>query len=231
MKKVLKIILILVVIFIILAAGSYIDYYVAKTKNTNPKMAIKKEINSDLIVYNGMFYKMWYCKVNKVYTIGSYGDKDAICNKNYEYTDGYYTNASGIKISKKDLQLLTNTGIYTGEMIENMSSDTQVENAIHVAEDYESTKYKTVNQIDDYKIVVFQKFKEDSNGNYKWIYDENDTSKYYCLSKNKNILSKAKYDGVECGEFEQIKMDDKWCENYKNSTLVYEDDIEKLCEE
>ena len=236
MKKVVKIILILIGIFVILGAGCYIDYYIAKTKNTNPKIALKKELNSDLIVYNGMFYRMWYCKVNKTYTVGSYSDKDAICNKNYEYKDGYYTNNAGIKISKRDLQLLTNTGIYTSEMVENINSDTQLENAIHVAYDYEINKYKVVVkdnkelEVDDYKIVVFPEFKEVED-NYDWMYDESDTTNYYCISKNKGTISKAKYDGNECLEFEQIKMDKNWCENYKNSTLSYEDNIEKLCEE
>ena len=65
--------------------------------------------------------------------------------------------------------------------------------------------------------------KEEVDGKYKWTYDEEDL---YCLKDD----SFAKYD-TKCGKFEKIKMDNKWCESYKTSTLVYEDNIEKYCEE
>ena len=109
-------------------------------------------------------------------------------------------------------------------MIETMSDNTQVQDAVHVAYDYGIYKYKKIDKEseDNHELIVFPKF-EEVDGNYKWIYDEEDL---YCLKDD----SFAKYD-TKCGKFEKIKMDSKWCESYKTSTLVYEDNIEKYCEE
>ena len=133
MKKIKKILIIFIVVLAVISIAAYIDYFITKTNNTYPKIAIKKKIDDNTTVYTALLYKVWYCDSNKTYTVGSYSDKAAICPKNYSYTDGYYTNESGIKISKKDLQMLTNDGVYSSEMIENMNSDKQVEEALHVA--------------------------------------------------------------------------------------------------
>ena len=219
-----KAIIIVLVILVLIGSFIYFDYFNVKTNNTSPKISIKENLTDDQILYKAVFYKVWYCKTNKTYTIGSYSDTDAVCPINYEYIDGYYTNAEGVKISKRDLQLLTNDGIYTSEMIETMSDNTQVQDAVHVAYDYGIYKYKKIDKEseDNHELIVFPKF-EEVDGNYKWIYDEEDL---YCLKDD----SFAKYD-TKCGKFEKIKMDNKWCESYKTSTLVYEDNIEKYCEE
>ena len=105
----------------------FFDYFYTKTNNVAPKISLKEEMDENTTVYKAIFYKVWYCKSNKSYYIGSYSDKDAICPKNYSYDNGYYTNELGVKISKRDLQLLTNDGVYTDEMIENMNSNGCVE--------------------------------------------------------------------------------------------------------
>lgn len=225
MKKLKKIIIFLIVIIVLVSACSYIDYYIAKMNNTSPKIAIKDEIDENTTVYKCVLYKVWYCKTNDTYTFGSYSDKDAICPKDYKYESGYYTNDLGIKISKRDLQLLTNDGVYTNDMIENMNSESQVRSAVHVAYNYGKSKYKILeSKSNNNKIVIFPEFKE-QNGNYKWIYEEE--SQLYCL-KDKEV---AIYDNEKCGTYEKIKMDEQWCSNYETSTLIYEDGINELCEE
>ncbi len=232
MKRLKKIIIITIVILVVIFVATYIDYFITKTNNTYPKISIKQKLSDNEFVYKAILYKVWYCDSNKTYTIGNYSDKDAICPKNYTYVDDFYTNESGIKISKRDLQLLTNDGVYSSEMVENMNTEKQVSEAVHVSEEYGKTKYKSLNKEseDGYKLVLVPKFKSDKNGNYKWQYDDNE-NEYYCLrsDKNKNYLSK--YNGEECEGFNKVKMDSEWCTNYVNSMLVYEDNIEELCKE
>ena len=233
MKKFVRLLIFLAVLIAILGAAAYIDYFITKSKGTYPKIAISKKLSDEAVVYNAVFYRVWYCKTNNEYTIGSYADKDAICPHNYEYEDGYYTNALGIKISKKDLQLISSYDIYTTEMIDNMSSDAQVQSAVHVASEYiEKTKYQSVNKKseDGEELIVFPEFVfDEETGNYSWKYNTEDESKYYCMSGN----SFAKYDieEEECGSFSKVKMDEEWCSSYELSTLVYENKIEQFCKE
>lgn len=222
-----KFLIIVIVILVIIASLVYIDYFNVKTNNTSPKISLKEKINDNQIIYKAVFYKVWYCKTNKTYTIGSYSDIDAVCPIDYAYVDDYYTNAEGIKISKRDLQLLTNDGIYTREMVEAMNSEKQVEEAVHVAYSYGKYKYKvsSTKGNDGNKVVMLPDFKEE-DGYYKWVYDE---EKLYCI-KDGEKLSIADYSD-KCGKFEVVKMDEKWCEAYKTSTLIYEDKINRFCEE
>jgi len=222
MKRFVIILLLVCVVFFSLV---YVDYFNTKTNNTYPKLSLKSE-NDDAVIYTAVLYRVWYCKTNKKYMIGSYSE-DSICPKNYEYTNDTYTNTNGISISKRDLQLLTNDGIYTSEMIENMNSKKQVDDAVHVAYDYMKNVYKVVNETESNKIIIFPEFKE-KDGRYEWVYEEDENS-YYCLSSDEKMY--AKYDNVECGKFVPFKMDSKWCQAYQNSTLVYEDHIEDLCGE
>lgn len=223
-----KVIITIIVILVVLSALVYFDYFYVKTNNTSPKISIKEEVNENQILYKAIFYKVWYCKTNKSYTIASYDEVDAVCPSNYAYVDGYYTNSEGIKISKRDLQLLVNNGIYTGDMVETINSNTMLESFVHVAYNYGKAKYKITSKksSDGHKLVMLSEFKEDDDV-YKWIYDE---EKLYCLKDNNSI---ALYDSKEekCGKYEKIKMDSEWCSNYKTSTLVYEDNISSYCEE
>ena len=230
MKKLVRILIILFILIAVFGAAAYIDYFMIKGKNTYPKLAIKKKLNEDVTVYTALLYKVWYCKTNDTYTIGGYDDKDAICPHDYEYVDGYYTNSIGIKISKKDIEMLSTNDIYTTEMIDNLSSEESVKNALHVVEAYMSKQYKSVNKKSEEgeDLVVFPTFKLDKNTKkYSWVYDLDDTANYYCLS-NKQV---AKYDGEECGNFEKIKMDKEWCQSYEKSTLIYKNKIEDYCKE
>ena len=219
-----KFIIIFIIVAVILTSLVYVDYFNAKANNTYPKLSLKSE-DDDAYIYSAIFYRVYYCKVNKKYMIGSYSEKN-ICPKNYEYVNDTYTNSQGIVISKRDLQLLTSEGIYTSEMVENMNSEKQVKDAVHVANSYLKNIYKVVNELEDFRVIVFPEFKEDEDDNYKWIYNEEED--YYCLSEDSSEY--AKYDNEECGVFEKFKMDKEWCENYKNSTLIYEDNIDNLCE-
>ncbi len=228
-NKLNKIIIIVIIVIILISILIYFDYFIAKTRVSAPKISIKKRLDENSYVYKSVFYKVWYCESNKTYTFGDYNDKDAICPKNYKYVEGYYTNEAGVKISKRDLQLLTNDGIYTSEMIENMTSEKLVEEAVSVAFNYGKYKYKKTSDKteDGYTLVLLPDFKEDK-GNYKWIYDE---EKKYCLKEENGITSLATYAENVCDKFEEIKMDKTWCKNYENSTLIYEEGIDKLCKE
>ncbi len=207
---------------IIILSLVYVDYFNAKTNNTFPKLSLKSE-DEDSIKYSGVFYRVWYCKANKKYMLSTYSEID-VCPKNYVYKQGVYKNNNGVEISKRDLQLLTHDGVYTSEMVENFKNSKDVDNAVYVAFNYLRLSYKVINENDAYKIVVFPEFRE-VEGNYKWEYNEN--KNYYCLSKDSK--SYAKYDNYACGLFVPFKMDKKWCELYKDSTLVYEENIESLC--
>lgn len=229
MKKVKKVLIILIIVIAVLACLIYLDYFIAKTRGSSPKISLKEQLSDNGYVYKAVLYKVWYCETNKTYTFGDYSDKDAICPKNYSYVDGFYTNEQGVKISKKDLQLLTNDGIYTSDMIENMTSDKQVITAVSVANEYGKYKYEDIKEKseDGYSLVKLFEFKEE-NDNYKWVINEEDV---YCLKIEGNKKSLSKYENNKCEKFEIIKMSKEWCENYKSSTLVFEEEAKKLCEE
>lgn len=232
LKKINKINKVLIIIFsivVLLSLLIYLDYFIAKTNGSSPKISIKKRLDENSYVYKAVLYKVWYCETNKTYTFGDYKDKDAICPKNYSYVDGYYTNDAGVKISKRDLQLLTNDGIYTSDMVENMTSNKQVEESVSVAYNYGKNKYKKLNEksTDGKELVIFPEFKEENN-NYKWVYDE---EKKYCLKEDSKGIQISEYLEEACNNYVPLKMDETWCKNYENSTLVYEDGIDKLCAE
>lgn len=220
-----KFIIIVIIILIVFSSLIYVDYFNAKENNTYPRLALKSE-NNDAIIYTAIMYKVWYCKTNKMYMVGSYGEDD-ICPKNYEYVNNVYKNTNGVSFSKRDLQLLTNDGVYTSEMIENMTDDKQVKDAIYVAENYLKTIYKVVNENDNGRIIIFPEFQKVGE-NYSWVYEEQEDN-YYCLSNDDKSFAKLEND--QCGKYVNFKMDNKWCSLYKNSTLVYDDKIGDLCKE
>lgn len=230
MKKISKILFIIFILILVLGCCTYIDYFIVKRKTTYPKIALKKEISSDLVVYNAIFYRVWYCGTNKTYTIGDYEDVDAVCPKNYTYKDGYYTNTANVKISKKDLEMIND--IYTSEMIENMVDKIAVENAVYVASNYGQKVYKNVvdetgqnKKFNNYQLVSFPKFELNTKGDYEWVYDNEEL---YCLNDKGEI---SLYLNDKCTTFEKIKMDSQWCKLYINSTLAYNTEASKLCEE
>jgi hypothetical protein len=223
MKKVIKYLAIFLAILVIISLIVYIDYFSANKNSTNPKISLKEE-SENYIIYKSFFYRVYYCKSNRRYIFADY-EEEVVCPNNYTYKDGYYTNSEGIKISKRDLQLLTNDGIYTSEMIESFKSDSQVSKAVSVAYEYGINKFKITDEYDDYNLAVLPSFTEEDD-NYDWTYNEED---FYCIKGDNYNYQISKYENNKCGKYEQVKMSNEWCENYKSSTLVYVKGIENLC--
>lgn len=229
MKKLRKILFIIFIILLVFAGCVYIDFFIASRNETYPKISIKEKIDDNLVVYNAAFYRMWYCKPTKVYTLGDYKDSDAVCNPEYEYDKGYYTNGAGIKISKHDLEMIID--VYNSEVIETMNSDSVVANAVYVAEGYAKLDYEPVEEegkalkSGKYQLIYFPTFKE-TNNKFKWVY-ESDTM--YCLDDSKDIKQYAPYEENSCGEFTNITFDKKWCELYVNSKLYFDEEINEKC--
>ena len=92
MTKFKKILFIVVIALLVITGALYIDFFFCKHRETHPRIAIKENINDNEVVYKAVFYKVWYCKTTKKYTLGGWGDVDAICPSDYEYEDGVYTN-------------------------------------------------------------------------------------------------------------------------------------------
>lgn len=229
MKKLSKI---FIIIFIILFACScivYIDYYIVKSRHTTPKLAIKKQLNENLCVYSAPFYKVWYCKTNDTYTIGDYSDKDAICPCEYKFDeDNNYENSNGVKISKRDLMLISDN--YTREMIDSIKNKYELDDAVYVSLNYGKTKYKVVmnndvplKAIDGNTIILFPEFKLNKD-KYEWVYDNQE---YYCMNSSGQVTP---YLNNLCGTtYTDIKLDEKWCDLYTKSALIYDDDVKELC--
>ncbi len=241
MKVVKKIFIILFCIAIIFAILSYIDYFLVKNQNTLPRISLKKvDEDKGVIVYKALFYKVWYCTSDGTTIIGDYSDPEAVCPSAYVFIDDYYTNASGLKISKKDLLLMVYKNVYTNEMIEVMSTDSQVENAVYVAENYGKTFSRKVEDISgtvhdksqEYPIVIFPTF-EKVDDTYEWVYDDTNSENYYCATVDSGVYKYSNYrDGYCEDNFKAIKMDKRWCDLSGNTTLVYiEGYIKQLCEE
>ena len=171
MKSLKKIFIIIIVLLVVFSGVVYIDYFLVKTKNTFPKIAIKEELNDETTVYKAILYKVWYCKNNKSISIGNYSDRDAICPKKYTYENGYYKNNMGIVISKHDLELLISNSIYTSEMIEDINSENDLKDKVYVALTYGKTKYKKVEKDkregitleSGVELVVFPTFEQNGN--------------------------------------------------------------------
>ncbi len=238
MKSLKKIFIIIIVLLVVFSGVVYIDYFLVKTKNTFPKIAIKEELNDETTVYKAILYKVWYCKNNKSISIGNYSDRDAICPKKYTYENGYYKNNMGIVISKHDLELLISNSIYTSEMIEDINSENDLKDKVYVALTYGKTKYKKVEKDkregltleSGVELVVFPTFEQNGN-EYSWVYNYN-VDNFNCMKTEKDKTKTfSKYENNTCGkEYQPLQFDSRWCSLYKNSTLIYKDDIEKLCE-
>lgn len=230
MKKFKRIMLILLLVVVLFSAAAYIDYFIVVKKTTHPKIALKKKINDDLEVYNSIFYRVWYCKLNNTYTIGSYKDKDAICNNTLKYDkEGNYTNALNVTIACDNMKLLNE--FYSYDAISNMSS-TNVEDAIYVATNAYKVKYRYVLDSDGdkqethagYYLIQFPELKLNSKDEYDWVYPEES----YCINDNKEI---ALFDGETCDEFKPFGIEKKWCDLYKESNLANSVEAADLCKE
>lgn len=235
MKKIKLILIILFIILLVLSAIVYIDYFIVKEKSVPPKISLVEE-EKEFYVYKAPFYKVWKCKSDDSIIIGDYNDPDAICKTNYEFVNNYYTNKNGLKISKKDLYMITLTGVYTHDMIEKMVTQKDIDDALYVVSKYENLEYEKVmlnknenlKSVDGYSIIVFPIFEYNTKTDtYNWSYNTKDTKNYYCYDdKNKSY---SKYINNTCGEFVKLTLDEKWCSLYKNSTLSLNEEISKYC--
>ena len=144
----------------------------------------------------------------------------------------------GIVISKHDLELLISNSIYTSEMIEDINSENDLKDKVYVALTYGKTKYKKVEKDkregitleSGVELVVFPTFEQNGN-EYSWVYNYN-VDNFKCMKTEKDKTKTfSKYENNTCGkEYQPLQFDSRWCSLYKNSTLIYKDDIEKLCE-
>lgn len=230
MKKLKKIMLILLLVVVLFSAAAYIDYFIVVKKTTHPKIALKKIINEDLEVYNSIFYRVWYCKLNNTYTIGSYSDKDAICNNTLKYDkDGNYTNALDVTIACDNMKLISE--FYSYDVISGMTSE-EVEDSIYVANNAYKVKYKYILDTDGdkqethsgYNLIQFPELKLNSKDEYEWVYDD----QLYCINANREI---ALYIDEECSTFEPFTLDKKWCTLYKQSNLANSKEALEMCKE
>lgn len=235
MKKVKIILIVLFIILLVLSGLIYIDYFIVKEKNSIPKISLMEE-EKEFYVYKAPFYKVWKCKSDGSIIIGDYKDPDAICKTNYEFVNGYYVNANNLKISKKDLYMLTLTGVYTHDMVEKMTTQDELSSALYVVSKYETLEYKNVidnngnelKSIDGFNIVVFPTFEYNKKtDSYNWSYNTKDINNYYCYDNKSKSFSK--FVNNACGEAVKLSLDEKWCSLYKTSTLSSNEEISKYC--
>ncbi len=232
MKKIGKILFVIFIFLLVIAGGVYIDFFIAKSQNTYPKISIKKRIDDSLSVYNAPFYRVWYCKDNDTYTIGDYSDSDAVCSITYVYDGGYYTNGAELKIPKKSLEMIKKN--YDPEVIELFNNESSINDAVYVSEKYAKLDYNEVKdengkvvKVDKYTLIRIPDFKE-VNDKYAWVYDD---KKEYCLDIKDNKKYYALYNEEEgtCGEFELLDIDEKWCSLYVNSKFSFDEELVEKC--
>ena len=230
MKKLKLMSLILLIAAVLFSAAVYIDYFVVTSRTTYPKISLKKELSENLLVYNSVFYRVWYCKINKTYTIGNYSDMDAICSNTLKYdSNGDYTNAKDVKIEADNMKLISN--FYSYEAIGIMNSE-EVEDAIYVAKNAYKVKFKylldsTGDKMEThsgYNIIQFPKFELNNKDEYEWVFD----NEYYCIDSKNQIAS---YEDEECGEFVSLGIESRWCKLYKFTNLSDSKEAKRLCEE
>jgi len=236
LKKIVIFVSILVVIF---AAVVYIDYFLVKNKGYLPKISIKQEDSvKQSTIYKSFFYKVIKCNVDNSIIISNYNTDDDVCPRDVKYVDGFFTNSSGLKISKKNYILMSYLNIYTFNNIDKMTTNQEVTDAVYVSYNYGNNKYiikensEFEHDGEEVKLAVFQNFDE---SDYSFKIDESIKEKIKCTKKNDDdiyVFSDYDLENKTCkGEFKKITMDKKWCDLYKNSTLIYSIDNEnKYCE-
>lgn len=238
MKVVKKLLVILVLLFICLAILTALDYFFVKNKNYLPRIAIKSEnVDKEVIVYNALFYKLYYCTSDDSKIIIDYSDDEPSCPSIYKFANDYYSNSLSLKISKHDIDIMTYNNIYTKEMIDMMSSEEEVENAVFVVNEYIKTMYKEVKEKVssdkdiNYTFIEFPSFEYNKDNNkYELIYN-GDKYCFYIDNDTKEKRYSVYYNGKCIDDYIVLKMSDKWCELSKNTTLIYDNDlIKKLCE-
>lgn len=219
-----KTILIILGVLVLLSGFYFFDYIRVTKYDKLPIIALKTEIKEkQFTLYKALFYKVWICSYKDVngdikQTIGSYRDADPKCPKIISFTDGYYENINGIKISTKDYQTITN--LYDVDAIDSWTSDTDIENALYVANELEKSFFNlkenstfTLNN-DIINIAIFFDLVEDDDS-YTWQEMANDETYYYCVKQDavakRNLF--AKYQNGTCDSIWLFKnFSEKWCQ-------------------
>ena len=230
MRSIKKIIIYLIISLVILLGLTVVDYIFVKSKNTFPRIAIKEENKKDdAVVYRTLLYKLYYCTSNGSKEIVGYSDSFE-CPRKYKFENGMYANLLGFNIKEEDVVYMNYNNIYTRDMIDIMSTPTDVSNAKYVVNEYMSKQYKVITNVNDnaletsantkkYSIIAFKEY-DGKNWNYN-------TNKLYCLYENGYY---SLYNNGKCSMNNgSLKMSATWCSLYKNSALVYNEDAKKLC--
>lgn len=222
-KKFCITIAIVVLIFSIVTfiTASTIEYYFAKSTYRIPVLALKSEsVSKQYTIYRGVFYKVYKCYSDLI-VVKSLKDEPPYCLRIVRYTDdGYYINYNGLKISKKDLQLIFDKSI-TFKEIDNLTTKDQVKDYVYIADQYQRNVhkvYETTKEKDGIlSIDVFQEFVQINNyGDYEWRYQFNNPKYYKCF---KNGMYKE-YENETCtGEWKELKYSEKWCKLAKNNSI------------
>ena len=161
--------------------------------------------------YSSLYYDVYKCYSGKVYAVGK--RYEPICDRVVKYDEyGYYVNAKGLKISKKDYQSIYNVS-HNADEIDDFSSNDEVNSALLVSGEYEKNLYKVLNTIkvgkEIYNAVVFKDLVVNTYGDYSWEYMYNDKSYYKC---EKNGMFKEYLDGSCVGESKSLSYSSSWCE-------------------
>lgn len=221
MKKLKKIFIFLIIFILLFACSAYIDYYIVKTKNTIPRISVKKEINDNLIVYNALMYRVWYCKINGKYTIGDYKDSDAVCFSKDSYDEeGNYTNNENVLIKKEEINLLSN--YYTSGQISTMTKE-DLDNALFTIFEFGKIKYKKIGTKEDTTKNVTQQTKDTTKNTTSQTKDTTKSTTSASTTdatknKQQTQTQKITYDIVVFGEY---KLNDK-----NEYTIVYNDKVQ-----
>lgn len=225
-----KVILIFLAVLILLMGFYFFDYIRVTKYDKNPIIALKEEnTTKQFTLYKALFYKVWVCTYKDandkvVRTIGSYHDNDPECTKAISFTDGYYENSYGVKISLKDYQTIMN--IYSIDTINSWEASEDLDNALYVVNELEKSFF-TIKDNSTFtynneivNVAIF--FDLVQNGEiYTWQAMTDDETYYYCI-KQDSVSKKylfAKYQNNTCNSIWSFKsFTDKWCELTKTES-------------
>lgn len=227
MKVVKRILLVMLILIVVMALLTFVDYHIVRHYNKVPRIALKKEDKDNQIIeYSAMFYKVWYCTADETIIIGNKYDGKVTCPRKVEFNDGYYVNSKKINMSQKDYIIMSYKNMFPYEYINNIKSSDEIEKSASMAYEYIKTLYEEVEEVNDNKIVSFYDYIL-SNKEYKIGLD---TSKKYCLKEDveNNTIAYSLYENDTCSnDYKELKLSQEWCKFYKDSILLSTLEIEK----
>ena len=215
-KKLMIIISTSFLIIISLATTTMIEFYYAKKLDRMPIFSLKSEDKvKQYQKYTSFFYNVYKCYSGYT-TVQPLNKDEPYCPRVIKYDkDGYYSNINGLKISKKEYQMILNTSNTMNE-IEAWTTKSQIEDSLIVAEEFERGIHKTEER-NGLKIAIFREFVIINDyGDYDWVYQNNNKDYYKCV-ENDNF---KEYKGGSCiGDWQMLKPTEKWCSLAKNTTI------------